>query len=434
MPGTDPAFTGAADELQLRLRGDARGLRLRFVRALPHAPTPRARARARQARRTSSRARAGAPTRCRRAPARATAPSRSRSSTTRPARSSTRPRTRPGIVLGIARYHRDSNRWNDIGYNFLVDRYGVIFEGRAGGIDAAVIGAQAQGYNSQSTGIATLGTFTNLPLDEPAMEALAKLIGWKLSIHGIPTQGTVTLISGGGETNRYPSGTPVTLRADQRPPRQQRDDLPGRRAVRAAARPARPRRPLRGPDLGAHRARRRASAATTPVAVSGQLRFADGSSPAGAPLAVEYTTAGAAWTPVTTTAAGPRRRLGGERRAPGHRAGPRGVRRRRRSRPARIGADQRPRRAEHDAHGRQARARRPARRSRSPARSRPRSRSSSACSSARSAAAGCTVQRKRIDVHGGRYATKVRRRRAGLYRVSIIADGVTRRRTLRALR
>ena len=42
--GTDPAFTGAADEIQLRLRGSARGLRLRFVRALPHAPAPRARA------------------------------------------------------------------------------------------------------------------------------------------------------------------------------------------------------------------------------------------------------------------------------------------------------------------------------------------------------------------------------------------------------
>jgi hypothetical protein len=44
-----------------------------------------------------------------------------------------------------------------------------------------------------------------------------------------------------------------------------------------------------------------------------------------------------------------------------------------------------------------------------------------------------TVQRKRIDVRGGRFKTKVRPKKAGLYRVSIIADGVTRRRTLRAL-
>src|SRR4029079_18192461 len=70
------------------------------------------------------------------------------------------PEDSAGIVLGIAKYHRDTNGWNDIGYNFLVDKYGQIFEGRAGGVDAAVVGAQAQGWNSHSTGIANLGTFS----------------------------------------------------------------------------------------------------------------------------------------------------------------------------------------------------------------------------------------------------------------------------------
>ena len=115
------------------------------------------------------------------------------------------------IVLGIAKYHRDVNGWNDIGYNFLVDRFGQVFEGRAGGTDQAVVGAQAQGYNRVSTGIAHLGTHGDVPLGEPAMAATAQLLGWKMSLHGVPTEGAVTVISGGGPSNRYRDGIPVTL-------------------------------------------------------------------------------------------------------------------------------------------------------------------------------------------------------------------------------
>jgi hypothetical protein len=115
------------------------------------------------------------------------------------------------IVLAIAKYHRDTNGWNDIGYNFLVDRYGQVFEGRAGGADQAVVGAQAQGYNDQSTGVALLGTFTDEPIPEPAMATVAQLLGWKLSLHGVPCEGGLTVISGGGSLNRYSAGTPVAV-------------------------------------------------------------------------------------------------------------------------------------------------------------------------------------------------------------------------------
>jgi hypothetical protein len=115
------------------------------------------------------------------------------------------------MVLAIAKYHRDTNGWNDIGYNFLVDQYGQVFEGRAGGIDQAVIGAQAQGYNSQSTGVAVLGTFTAVPIPEAAKASIAQLLGWKLTLHGVPCEGGLTIISGGGSLNRYPSGTPVAM-------------------------------------------------------------------------------------------------------------------------------------------------------------------------------------------------------------------------------
>jgi hypothetical protein len=117
------------------------------------------------------------------------------------------------MVLGICRYHRNSNGWNDIGYDFLVDKYGQIFEGRAGGIDRAVIGAQAQGYNTQSTGISNLGTFSTTGQTDAGLAALAHLLSWKLAIHGVAPQSKVTVTSAGGATNRYPAGRLVTFDA-----------------------------------------------------------------------------------------------------------------------------------------------------------------------------------------------------------------------------
>ena len=117
------------------------------------------------------------------------------------------PEDSAGIVLGIAKYHRDHNGWNDIGYNFLVDRYGQIFEGRGGGIDQPVIGAQAEGWNRLSTGVANLGTFSDVPQTPEAIDAIARLLGWKMTLHGIPCEGTVVLTSGGGARNRYSYGT-----------------------------------------------------------------------------------------------------------------------------------------------------------------------------------------------------------------------------------
>jgi N-acetylmuramoyl-L-alanine amidase len=115
------------------------------------------------------------------------------------------------IVLGICRYHRNSNGWNDIGYQFLVDKYGQVFEGRAGGVDKAVVGAQAQGYNDQSTGIASIGTFSTVGQTDAGLSALARLLSWKLAIHGVPPQGKVLVRSGGGPLNRYPAGATVEL-------------------------------------------------------------------------------------------------------------------------------------------------------------------------------------------------------------------------------
>jgi len=122
------------------------------------------------------------------------------------------PEEAPGIVLGICRFHRNGNGWNDIGYNFLVDRFGTIYEGRAGGITEAVVGAHAQGFNSQTFGTASLGTHTAVGVTEEAKQSFAQLIAWKLALHGTTASGKVRLISGGGSANKYPAGKRVLVK------------------------------------------------------------------------------------------------------------------------------------------------------------------------------------------------------------------------------
>ncbi len=102
----------------------------------------------------------------------------------------------PRMLRSDQAYHMDVRGWNDLGYNFIVDRFGRIWEGRAGGIDRAVIGAHAEGFNTGSTGVAVLGTFTSSDPPPAAVDAVSRLLGWKLSIHGVFPDGTTTMAGG----------------------------------------------------------------------------------------------------------------------------------------------------------------------------------------------------------------------------------------------
>jgi N-acetylmuramoyl-L-alanine amidase len=116
----------------------------------------------------------------------------------------------PAIIRSIYTYHVRSNGWNDIGYNFLVDAYGRVFEGRAGGVDKPVIGAQTGGFNTGSVGIAVIGDGATAPLTSATRDALTKLIAWRLDVAHVDPLGRATLISGGND--RYAAGKSATFR------------------------------------------------------------------------------------------------------------------------------------------------------------------------------------------------------------------------------
>ncbi len=115
------------------------------------------------------------------------------------------------IVRGIELYHVRGNGWNDIGYNFLVDKYGQVFEGRAGGIERNVIGAHAEGFNTGSTGVAVIGNYSATRISPAALHALVGLLAWRLDVAHVDPLSTLTWRSGGNPG--YRAGKEVKLRA-----------------------------------------------------------------------------------------------------------------------------------------------------------------------------------------------------------------------------
>jgi uncharacterized protein with LGFP repeats len=198
----------------------------------------------------------------------------------------------PGMLRSIYDFHRYTHGWNDIGYNFVIDRFGRIFEARAGGIDEPVIGAHAGGYNAYSTGIAILGTYSSQVISSAARIALEHLLAWKLSLHGAPLEGhvTVRVTRGGAVYSRFPANTPVSLPRVAGHRDGDSTDCPGdalygelqvlrHSAVRLAPAPARATLQLQGGE-----------AVGAPALLSGSLRLLGGTPLASAPVAIQVRT------------------------------------------------------------------------------------------------------------------------------------------------
>lgn len=113
------------------------------------------------------------------------------------------------IIRGIEAYHVKSNHWDDIGYNFLVDKCGTLFEGRRGGVARPVLGAHTLGFNSRSSAIAVLGNYSGRAVPAKVRRVIAQVAAYKIGAYGNTPAGRVAMISSGSD--RYRRGIRAML-------------------------------------------------------------------------------------------------------------------------------------------------------------------------------------------------------------------------------
>ncbi|MCJ7827025.1 MAG: peptidoglycan recognition protein, partial [Demequinaceae bacterium] len=97
----------------------------------------------------------------------------------------------PAILRGIQNYHMDGRGWFDTGYNFLIDKFGRIWEGRAGGIENTIWGVHSHSYNGVATGVSVMGNYDQVIPPPAAVNALVDFLAWKLTLHGVSVSGNV---------------------------------------------------------------------------------------------------------------------------------------------------------------------------------------------------------------------------------------------------
>ncbi|AEE46637.1 peptidoglycan recognition protein family protein [Cellulomonas fimi] len=114
-------------------------------------------------------------------------------------------------IRGDQQYHQQARGWCDIGYNFLVDKWGNIYEGRANSATEPVIGVHAGGFNTATLGISMLGDYSSVTPGANQQESVAWLIAWRMSQYHRDPASTIGYTTLGGENSRYPAGTWLAL-------------------------------------------------------------------------------------------------------------------------------------------------------------------------------------------------------------------------------
>ena len=116
------------------------------------------------------------------------------------------------VVRAVYAYHTNGRGWCDVGYNFLVDRYGTIYEGRSGGVDLPVIGAAQMGFNTGAFSVSVMGNFETAAVPKAVQRSLVRLIAWRLDVAHVNPLARATMTSAGGDTTRFQMGETVRLR------------------------------------------------------------------------------------------------------------------------------------------------------------------------------------------------------------------------------
>jgi hypothetical protein len=115
----------------------------------------------------------------------------------------------PALIRSFYKYHTHSLGWSDIAYNFLVDSFGSIWEGRYGGVDKPVRGAHTLGFNASSTGICVIGNLDTVQPTQATLASLPSIAGYKLAMYGRDPLGWTQVTSEGSD--KFPAGKVVTL-------------------------------------------------------------------------------------------------------------------------------------------------------------------------------------------------------------------------------
>lgn len=116
-----------------------------------------------------------------------------------------------GMMRGMYEYHAKTLGWCDLGYNAVVDKFGTIYEGRAGGLDKSVQGAHVGGYNHNTFGISMIGNYDTAVPSTALINSVGEMIGWKAAVSGFSPMGSKSYTPRAFSGNKYPAGRPMTL-------------------------------------------------------------------------------------------------------------------------------------------------------------------------------------------------------------------------------